>query len=72
MTLFELEAPMSDTRVDALASVIAGFIAPGYNNWAAVPQRVRKPCVEAARQALDHVQQTIPPEHRSPNPGGAS
>lgn len=53
-------------QVEALAGVIAGFIAPGYADGTAVPARVMRPCVEAANQALAHAAAEVPPEHRMP------
>lgn len=53
-------------QVEALAGVIAGFIAPGYADGTAVPARVMAPCIEAADQALAHVAATVAPEHRTP------
>lgn len=57
---------ISDHRIDALAGVLAGFIAPGYKSWADAPKRVRKPCLDAAREALETLAREVPPEHRKP------
>jgi hypothetical protein len=48
-----LDAPRpSAHRVEALAGVLAGFLAPGYKDWSSVPKSVKKECRATAEEAL--------------------
>lgn len=44
--------PAGRGRVEALAGVLAGFAAPGYDSWTKVPKAVKERSLEVAADAL--------------------